>query len=50
MSLNLLVLFILTIVLGAITAIIVTTYLLIKFNKYMEGIESEVIKEFSNKE
>lgn len=50
MTLNLLVLFILTIVVGAITAIIVTTYILINFNKYMEEIETEVIKEFSNKE
>ena len=50
MALNLLVLFILTIILGSVSAIITVSYLLINFNKYMEEIESEVIKEFSNKE
>ncbi|SCI99051.1 Uncharacterised protein [uncultured Clostridium sp.] len=50
MSLNLLVLFILTIILGSISAIITVSYLLINFNKHIEGIESEVIKEFLNKE
>lgn len=50
MSLNLLILFILTIILGSVSAIITVSYLLINFNKYMEGIESEVIKDFSNKE
>ena len=50
MSLNLLVLFILTIILGSVSAIITVSYLLINFNKYMERIESEVIEDLSNKE
>lgn len=50
MSLNLLVLFILTIILGSVSAIITVSYLLINFNKYIERIESEVIEDLSNKE
>lgn len=48
MALNLLVLFILTIILGSVSAIITVSYLLINFNNYMEAIETEIIEEFSN--